>query len=144
MPPPDERHIEATFRWMGPGTPATDYDRACDVEGYLGLLDIGAGHGLVLGDDPNATAWQAYANSGDGEEVVGGILIRWVYANSEADVMAAIDNLPESAWVDEGVGVQRWPRTTVPVGCGLRCQLPGRRRPLDDTPARGQVCPCHN
>src|SRR5215510_13183631 len=101
-PPPDERLIEATFRWMGPGTPATDYDRACDVQGYLGLLDIGAGHGLVLGDAPDATAWQAFATFGDGEEVMGGILIRCVYANSDADVRAAVDHLPESAWVDDG------------------------------------------
>jgi hypothetical protein len=58
-PPADGRHIEAQFRWNRRDAPATDYDRACDVTGYLGLLSIGTGHGLVLGDELHATAWLA-------------------------------------------------------------------------------------
>ena len=123
MSPPDERLIEATFRWMGPGMPATDYDRACDVEGYLGLLDIGAGQGLVLGDEPDSTAWQSFGTSGDREEVTGGILIRWVYANSEADVMAAVDHLPASMWVDDGLefSVGREPLYLLDAACDASC-----------------------
>ena len=40
-----------------PNDPATDYDRACDVNYYLGLIEIGAGKGLVLGGEPLSTAW---------------------------------------------------------------------------------------
>lgn len=32
-PPSDGRHIDTQFRWNGPDSPATDYDRACDVQG---------------------------------------------------------------------------------------------------------------
>jgi hypothetical protein len=29
-----------------------DYGRACDVDGYVGLIDVGAAQALVLGDMP--------------------------------------------------------------------------------------------
>ncbi len=44
-PPKDGRQIEATFRW-GPHSAATDYDRACDVSDYMGLLEVGPGAAL--------------------------------------------------------------------------------------------------
>ena len=49
-PPNDGRHIDAQFRFNGPNEPATDYDRACDVSmrGYVGLIDIGTGQGLIF------------------------------------------------------------------------------------------------
>ena len=56
-PPTGGRTIEARFRWSGTAaTPATDYDRACDVDDELGLLAVGPGHALVLGDEPLATS----------------------------------------------------------------------------------------
>jgi len=55
--PAHGRVIQARSRTGGPDAPATDYDRACDVEGYLGILTIGQGTGLVLGGEPFATAW---------------------------------------------------------------------------------------
>ena len=36
--------------------PKTDYARACAVEDVLGLLTVGDGTGLVLGDEPLASA----------------------------------------------------------------------------------------
>jgi immunity protein 21 of polymorphic toxin system len=103
-PPTDGRRIEATFRWDGPDSPACDYDRACDVDGYLALLEIGAGQGLVLGGDPMSTAWWPIT-FGDSLVNGGGILIRWFYANSDADVMAAVERVPEAAWVDDGLAL---------------------------------------
>ncbi len=103
-PPPDGRHIEAQFRWNGQDAPATDYDRACDVTGWLGLLTIGAGQGLVLGGEPDGTAWQASVASGESaEDDTSGILIRWVYANSEAEVIDALTHVPETTWRDDGL-----------------------------------------
>lgn len=120
-PPADGRHIEAKFRWGGPDEPATDYDRACDVAGYLGLLDIGAGQGLVLGDEPLGTAWRASAASGGGNGTgdMGGTLIRWVYADSEADVIDAVERVPETAWVDDGLvlSVGREPLYLLDAAC---------------------------
>jgi hypothetical protein len=102
-PPADGRHIEAQFRWHGQDSPATDYDRACDVKEYVGLLSIGTGHGLVLGDEPHSTAWQASATSGESDDDTCGVLIRWVYANSEAEVMEALKHVPETAWRADGL-----------------------------------------
>lgn len=104
-PPADGRRIEAQFRFNGPDEPATDYDRACDVSmaGYVGLLDIGTGQGLVLGDDSNSTAWQPAAAASAGGNDTGGLLIRWVYADREADIIAALAHVPQTAWRDEGL-----------------------------------------
>lgn len=46
---------EAVFRFNHPNDPATDYDRACDVESLLGVISVGEGNALVLGDMPVAT-----------------------------------------------------------------------------------------
>lgn len=68
--------MDAEFRWRGEG-PATDYDRACDIEDYTGLIPVGSGHALVLGDEPLVTCWWPYS-AGDG-----GLFVRWVCADSE-------------------------------------------------------------
>lgn len=99
-PPPEGQHIEAQFRWAGLDEPATDYDRACDVTGYVGLLDIGAGQGLVLGDEPHSTAWRPLP-AGDGDHEIGGLLIRLVYADSDADIIAVLEHMPQAGWQDE-------------------------------------------
>lgn len=67
--------MDAEFRWRGEG-PATDYDRACDIKDYTGLIPVGSGHALVLGDEPLMTCW--WPSSKDG-----GLLVRWVCADSE-------------------------------------------------------------
>ncbi len=103
-PPTDGRQIEAMFRWDGPDSPACDYDRACDVDDYLALLDIGAGQGLVLGGEPMGTAWSP-TTSADSLTNSGGILIRWVYANSVADVIEAVERVPEAAWAHDGLAL---------------------------------------
>jgi hypothetical protein len=90
--PSGGRVIQATFRWNGPGSPATDYDRACDVNGYVDLLDVGSGHGLVLGDEPMETMWW-HSEVGDG-----GILVRWGYADDEARVVHSLARIPDDVW----------------------------------------------
>ncbi len=51
---PEDREVDADFRWDGPASSATDYDRACDVVGDLQEIAIGKGRGVVLnsGDTP--------------------------------------------------------------------------------------------
>jgi hypothetical protein len=105
-PPRDGPPIEARFRWNGPDEPATDYDRACNVKGYVGQIEIGAGYGLVLGDYPTGTAWLAFHNTEDDGDAVGGILIRWMHANSEADVLSAIQHVPDELWHDDGLTLE--------------------------------------
>src|SRR5438874_2615230 len=49
--PSGGRVVEATFR-CDPGGPATDYDRASSVAGWIGAIPVGRGQALVLtGDD---------------------------------------------------------------------------------------------
>lgn len=79
-PPEPHRSVRATFRWSG-GGPATDYDRACDVSEWLGVLPVGTGEGLVLGGEPLSTAW---CPTTQGEA---SLLVRWEYA--ESDLAAA-------------------------------------------------------
>jgi hypothetical protein len=68
----------------------SDYDRACGVGGYLGVLNVGTGSGLVLGDEPMQTAFLPSAD--------GGTLIRWVYAENGKKVREAVCFAPVSIW----------------------------------------------
>jgi Immunity protein 21 len=92
-PPSAGRVLQARFRWQDSAAMATDYDRACDVDDYLGLLDIGGTQGLVLGDEPLATAWLP-----DGDSGKTGMLIRWVSADDEAHILAALTHIPDHVW----------------------------------------------
>ena len=69
-PPSEGRVVEARTRWDAATAPATDYDRACDVDPEsAGLLEIGTSWGVVLGTAaaqtahwlPGATPSQFYA-----------------------------------------------------------------------------------
>src|SRR6185295_2304307 len=77
--------------------PATDYDRACDVDDWLGLIDVGEGKGLVLGSDPFMTTWLPLAD--------GGLLVRWVCADSEEALITAAQVIPDNAYVDSGLSL---------------------------------------
>src|SRR5438477_9872047 len=56
--PSNGRVVEATFR-CNPSSPATDYDRACSIRGWLGVIPVGKGKALVLSsDDTSATYYR--------------------------------------------------------------------------------------
>jgi len=82
---------QATEAGRGPsGESISDYARACGVDGYLGTLRVGPGGVLVLGDEPMRTAFVSKPD--------GGVLTRWMYAENEADVQRAVEEIPESVW----------------------------------------------
>lgn len=84
--PSNGRIVEANSRWgLEVGT---DYDLACDVEDYLGLINVGDGKALVLGGYELATTWFPLLENQEG------ILIRWVYGNSESEVIDFAKFLP--------------------------------------------------
>jgi hypothetical protein len=58
-PPPDGREIAVRFRSNTPAAPATDYDRACDIDDYVGILDVGSSWEVVLGQEPLPATWQS-------------------------------------------------------------------------------------
>jgi Immunity protein 21 len=68
----------------------TDYGRACGVEDYLGMLEVGPGVCLVLGDEPMDTAFLPTED--------GGIFVRWLHAENEGEVAQALQVVPEDAW----------------------------------------------
>lgn len=91
-PPPPGTSVTATFRWSVDG-PATDYDCACDVAAYAGVIRIGDGQGLVLGDMPMPAAWWP-----DG----GGFLVRWMAAPNDEAVLNILRGLSlDLAWDPE-------------------------------------------
>ncbi|MDL2078084.1 immunity 21 family protein [Streptomyces sp. GXMU-J15] len=59
---------------------ASDYDRACEIDGPVGLLPVGDGAALVLGDEPAATAYLPDHAT----------FVRRYAADSEADVLSAV------------------------------------------------------
>ena len=91
---PDGGAAETKFRW-NPDQPSSDYDRACDVEGYTGTLPVGGGWGLVIGDEPNPARWVSRPD--------GGIVVRWEYGPNDEAVEQVVDQLPdELPWRAEG------------------------------------------
>ncbi|MFE6486320.1 Imm21 family immunity protein, partial [Streptomyces sp. NPDC057757] len=51
----------------------SDYDRACDVDGSIGLVPVGDTRALVLGDEPASTSFLPEH----------GTFVRWCAADSE-------------------------------------------------------------
>jgi len=69
-----------------------DYDRACDVEGFIGLLPVGDTRALVLGDDPASTTYLPEH----------GVFVRWCAADSEDELLAVVPAaLAQAAWEPE-------------------------------------------
>ncbi|MGW3328891.1 Imm21 family immunity protein [Streptomyces virginiae] len=82
---------EVLTRWEGADSegPESDYDRACAVVGRTGLLTVGPSHALVLGDEPSSTTFLPEH----------GVFVRWVCAESEAELLGGV----EAALKDEDV-----------------------------------------
>jgi hypothetical protein len=71
---------------------ASDYDRACDVEGYVGLLPVGDSAALVFGDEPASTSYLPDHAT----------FVRWCAADSEDEVLAGVPAaLDTAAWERE-------------------------------------------
>ncbi|MEG8274690.1 immunity 21 family protein [Streptomyces sp. AHA2] len=92
---------------------ASDYDRACEVDGQAGLLPVGDGTALVLGDEPAATAYLPGP----------GLFVRWCAADSEEELLASVPSAsataewgPELAWKVPGpvrLFDAAWPGTAI-------------------------------
>jgi len=79
--PANGRTVEAEFRWGS--EVATDYDRACDIGTFAGVIEVGPGSALVLNTDGDAMAtWLPPT------EVNEGVIIEWAYADSEDQLIS--------------------------------------------------------
>jgi len=71
---------------------SSDYDRACDVDGYIGLVPVGDTRALVLGEEPAATAFLPEHDT----------FVRWCAAESEGELLAEVPAALEAAvWEPE-------------------------------------------
>ncbi|MGC1214061.1 MAG: Imm21 family immunity protein [Micromonospora sp.] len=79
-----------------------DYWRACEVDGYAGTIPVGDAQALVLGDEPASTTYLPERR----------LFVRWIYAESEADVIRLIPKALEMAdWEDAGDWITDGPAT---------------------------------
>lgn len=96
--PSNGRVVEAQFR-RDPDISATDYDRACDVEDFLGVIDVGEGQGVIFGDEPLMTTWLPSTTED------GGMFVRWVEAESEADLIEFATSFSQTDFHDTSVSI---------------------------------------
>jgi Immunity protein 21 len=70
----------------------TDYDRACFVTDYIGMITVDDGYGLVLNDEPLQTTWLSSSAGHDG------MLVRWRYAADETSILNHAVEAPDHAF----------------------------------------------
>ncbi len=99
-PPSGDRVVRASHPLGGPVAPATDYDRACEVVGYLGAIEVGPGHAIVLGDEPFPTGWVSFPDAR------GGMLVCWGNAEDEDSVLRHLSTLGEATFPSGGLRYQ--------------------------------------
>lgn len=68
------------------GIEGDDYDRACAIDDYAGVIRVSSSQGLVFGDEPCQTAIY-YA------ENIGVLIVRWQWAESESSVQRFVKSL---------------------------------------------------
>jgi hypothetical protein len=85
--------VQAAFR-CNPQGPATDYDRACDCHGWLGVIPVGKGQALVLGGDDTMAAYYHWNRRH--------FLLRWHYAPSETKLLDHFHDVCDSLPVESG------------------------------------------
>lgn len=92
---------ESSTVWLGDAIGSqeetkTHYQLACDIEGLWGLLKVEGNTAIVLADEPSLTTWIPDKDN------LGGIIVRWIYADSEEEVLKHLTSIPKSAWNNEG------------------------------------------
>ncbi|MDH6623286.1 hypothetical protein M2271_001073 [Streptomyces sp. LBL] len=71
---------------------ASDYDRACEIDGFFGLLPVGDSAALVLGDEPASAAFLPDRST----------FVRWGAADTEDELLAQVPTaLATAVWENE-------------------------------------------
>ena len=102
QPPQGGRVVNAKFRWSSePDAPATDYDAACDVNDLVGLVPVGNGVGLVLGDEVPMSTWAS------SHHFAGGVIVvpmEWPEPNVPDDrLLDAVHSITWSSFLNTGI-----------------------------------------
>lgn len=127
------------------GAVADDYDRACEVDGLAGVVGVGGQGmlGLVLADEPAMTCYLPEHQA----------FVRWLGANSEADLIAAAQTVltdPAVGWEECGVWETDGPAVLMDSatdGAELDVEYPGGgmpdQAPVSIPPGRWAVRAIH-
>ncbi|MFF7098100.1 Imm21 family immunity protein [Streptomyces rubradiris] len=118
---------------LGDADGRDDYDRACEVKNWTGVIAVGAGAvtALVLADEPAKTCFLP-------EKL---LFVRWLAADSEAELFAAVEAIladPDTAWEDGGLWVTDGPAVLMDsavAGADLGVEYPGGGQP-DQAPVQ--------
>jgi hypothetical protein len=113
---------------LGDADGRDDYDRACEVEDWAGVIAVGAGAvtALVLADEPAKTCFLP-------EKL---LFVRWLAADSEAELFAAAEAVladPDTAWEDGGLWVTDGPAVlmdSAEAGADLGVEYPDGGQPV--------------
>lgn len=73
-------------KWQGPNCPL-HYDRACEIEDYVGVMPVEDGYGIVISDDVPRSAWIP----GMGDK--GGYLVVWNYGAEKVTDQGIIEKI---------------------------------------------------
>ncbi|MDI3406489.1 Imm21 family immunity protein [Streptomyces cavernicola] len=113
-----------------------DYDRACDVEGWAGVVELDAGVSvLVLADEPATTCYLAELN----------VFVRWLAADSDAELIEsarAVLEDPATDWEDCGVWETDGPAVLLDsavAGADLAVPAPAPDAGQEDPPDQAPV-----
>ncbi|MFG2948324.1 Imm21 family immunity protein [Streptomyces adustus] len=112
---------------LGDADGRDDYDRACEVEGWAGVITAGAEAAavLVLADEPATTCFLPEKQ----------LFVRWLAADSQAELFAAAEAVmadPDTAWDDGGLWVTDGPAVlmdSAEAGADLGVDYPDGGRP---------------
>lgn len=74
----------------------TDYDRAGAVSGYIGLLAVDEGKGVIFWGEPMSTAWVPLTSTA-------GIFVQWSYGEEQTDVIGHVHRFEERRWESSGL-----------------------------------------
>ena len=92
-PSRDPAAINVRYRFNPPSDPPSDYDRACEIDDYVGIIGVGSKHAIVLGQDPLAATLKQLA---DGSAVIARLY------TSEIGVPAHLPAIATSEWQSVG------------------------------------------
>jgi len=85
--------------WLGingPSESITHYQRACEINGYVGVLSVEGVDALILNDEPLQSAWLSSDESS-------GIIVRWSYAETEEAVIDSLKGVHRAHFESAGL-----------------------------------------
>ena len=75
----------------------SDYDRACSVEDYVGVIPVGSSQALIFNDEPLQTTWWPVDKRG-------GIVVRWRWAPNQEAIVDVMSKLAVE-WENTGIDI---------------------------------------